>query len=67
METWRPIVNTVETAVSAAIALLSIIADHLRRRFAQLKLVAHFLEARGESFNLLLLLGLSRRVYGLRR
>ena len=39
------------------IQALPIIVDRLRRRFAQFKLVAHFLEASGESFNLFLLLG----------
>ena len=32
------------------------IVDRSQSRFAQLKLVAHFLETRSESFNLLLLL-----------
>ena len=36
------------------------IADHLRRGFARLKLCAHLLEARSDSFNLLLLLGVCR-------
>ena len=33
-----------------------IVLDHLRRGFARFKLCAHFLQARGERFNLLLLL-----------
>jgi hypothetical protein len=37
------------------IQALLIIEDRSRCRFVEFKLVAHFLEARGESFNLLLL------------
>jgi hypothetical protein len=39
---------------------LLIITGHLRRRFGQLNLVAHLLEARSERFNSLLLLGYDR-------
>ena len=42
------------------IQALLLIVDHLPRRFAQCKLVAHFLEPRSESFNLFLLPGYSR-------
>ena len=41
-------------------ALLSLIVDNHLRRFAQLKLTAHFLETRSESLNLFLLLGYGR-------
>jgi len=42
------------------IQALLINANHLPRRFAQLKLVAHFPEAGSKSFNLLLLPGYRR-------
>ena len=40
--------------------VLLIINDRSRNRFAQFELIAHFLEARSERFNLLLLLGYGR-------
>ncbi len=43
--------------------LLLIVADRSQCGFAQLKLVAHLLEARSESFNLLLLLGYCRSLF----
>jgi hypothetical protein len=42
------------------IPALLIIQDRSRRRFDQIKLVAYFLEARSESFNLFLLPGYGR-------
>jgi hypothetical protein len=42
-------------SASAGYRILPIIASHLRGGLTQFKLVAHFLEARSESFNLLLL------------
>ena len=51
--------DSVSRLQTSSIVLL-IIADHLRRRSADLKLVAHFLEARSESLHFLLLLRDSR-------
>ena len=45
------------------IQALLINANYLPRRFAQLKLVAHFLEAGSKSFNLLLLPGYRRFLF----
>jgi hypothetical protein len=53
---------TSDKGITGAQALL-IINDRSRNRFAQFKLVAHFLEARSESFNLLLLLGYGRFLF----
>ena len=48
---------------SAALQLLLIICDHSHRRFAQLKLVAHFSEVHSQRFNLLLLFGYDRSLF----
>ena len=48
---------------SAVLEALLIVHRGLRCRFARFKLVAHFLKARSESFNLLLLFGYDRSLF----